>query len=119
MLVRLAVYIPIHDDDAVMDGAPDHSWEFERRLSRPRLIFVQPNNPLIPQLLQSVEMRSLKRVLIIFIFALLVKANAQIPGRGDCTQARDRYADLNDHLLADRQEDSDLSPDASLRGLRT
>lgn len=57
----------------------------------------------------------MKRVLIILIFASFVRANAQTPGPADCTQARDQYTRMNDHLLLDRQADSDRSPKVSLK----
>jgi hypothetical protein len=76
------------------------------------------NNPPILRSSQSLEtgqIRAMKTALIIFIFASLVKANAQTPGPADCTQARDQYTRMNDHLLADRQEDSDRTPQVALR----
>ena len=42
-----------------------------------------------------------------FIFALFIRASAQVPGPADCTQARDQYTRLNDHLIIDRQSDLD------------
>jgi len=60
-------------------------------------------------------MRAMKRAFIIFIFVSLIKANAQTPGPADCLQARDLYTSLNDHLLLDRQADSDRTPQVSLR----
>jgi hypothetical protein len=47
----------------------------------------------------------MKRALIIFLFAFLVKANAQTPGAADCMQAKDQYTCMNDHLLVDLQAD--------------
>jgi hypothetical protein len=62
----------------------------------------------------------MKRALILFsfVFASLTQANAQTPGPADCTQARDQYTRLNDHLLVDRQADSDRSPQVSSRRIR-
>ena len=60
----------------------------------------------------------MKRALIIFILSVLaslLKANAQTPGPADCRQARDQYTLMNDHLLLDRQADSDRSANVSLK----
>lgn len=59
----------------------------------------------------------MKRIFLIFLIFLLLsllKANAQTPGPADCTQARDQYTRINDHLLIDRQAEADESPQASL-----
>jgi len=60
-------------------------------------------------------MRGMKKTFIICFFAFAIKANAQTPGPANCTQARDQYTRMNDHLLIDRQADADQSPPVALK----
>jgi hypothetical protein len=48
---------------------------------------------------------------ILFLFFFCRCADAQIPGLGDCTRARDRYTELNDPLLLKSRAAAKLRPD--------